>query len=245
MHGCTRASPQDHGPVSCIHAAPPSWSASLAHVPAQEHLLAEIASQSALTCHKKAHSVGSLPRPLSGYLGPVSDLAHQARGGHGGVKDEPASQQPLMQVSMGTFSEHVYLCWTCSAQRIAQHGNSLVWAGCMYMIRAAGSWVLLMPSMSENRPLLVVEALVAHVLAQGAAIGDQAGDGDAHVVVDLENLVQGGAELRAGSLQRGHHHTALALHPATLPRSAHGLANKQNLSFWGQHGAGCGLHEMA
>jgi len=50
----------------------------------------------------------------------------------------------------------------------------------------------------------VVDALRAHVLGEHARVGHQAGDANADVVVDLEDLFLVRRQLRRGALQRRH-----------------------------------------
>lgn len=63
----------------------------------------------------------------------------------------------------------------------------------------AASWVPLGTASSPP----VVQTLVAHVAAQDAAVGSKAGDGDAHVVVDLEDLRRGQHRMGAGATADG------------------------------------------
>lgn len=55
----------------------------------------------------------------------------------------------------------------------------------------------------------VIDALGAHVTGEDAAIGGEAGDGDADVVVDLEDLLLVGGELGVGLVDAGQHHVGL------------------------------------
>lgn len=61
------------------------------------------------------------------------------------------------------------------------------------------------------RAVLVAEALIAHVLAENAAIGDQATVCNSHVVVYLEDLLVGTQELVLCSVQGDQHSMGIAL----------------------------------
>ena len=63
----------------------------------------------------------------------------------------------------------------------------------------------------------MAEALVAHVLAEDAAIGDDSRNGDPHVVIDFENLLVGAGELVLCFVQRCKHHMRFALQAMSMP----------------------------
>jgi hypothetical protein len=62
----------------------------------------------------------------------------------------------------------------------------------------------------------VAQALIAHVFAQDAAIGDDSRDCDAHVVVNLEHFFIGTGELILGFVERGQHHMGFALQTTAM-----------------------------
>ena len=63
--------------------------------------------------------------------------------------------------------------------------------------------------------ILVAEALVAHVLAQNAAIRDEAAVCNAHVVVNLEDLLVGTQKLILCSVQGNQNNMCVALQQAS------------------------------
>lgn len=64
---------------------------------------------------------------------------------------------------------------------------------------------------SATIALPVVDTLIAHVFAQHAAVRREPRDGNAHVVVDFEDLALVGGQLRLAALQGGQNHVAVAL----------------------------------
>lgn len=64
---------------------------------------------------------------------------------------------------------------------------------------------------ADPGPPPVVQALVPHVSAQHAPVCSQARNGDAHVVVDLEDLALEGRELRLRALDGAQHRVRVAL----------------------------------
>mmetsp|Transcript_31559 Transcript_31559/g.79823 ORF Transcript_31559/g.79823 Transcript_31559/m.79823 type:complete len:301 (+) Transcript_31559:309-1211(+) len=72
----------------------------------------------------------------------------------------------------------------------------------------------------------VVDALVAHVARQDAPVRGQPRDGDAHVVVHLEDLLLVAGQLARRALERGQHHVRLAAQAhcgASLLHRLHGI----------------------
>ena len=84
----------------------------------------------------------------------------------------------------------------------------------------------------------MVDALVPHVLCEDARVGDEAGDADAHVVVDLEDLLLVAAELVAVALQRHQHRNVAAdgTHTgAALLYSLHGVLDLKQAALRRPH----------
>ena len=69
----------------------------------------------------------------------------------------------------------------------------------------------------------MAQALIAHVLAQDAAVWNDARDGDPHVVIDLEHLLVGAGELVLGFVERRQHHMRFALQATFTPRPSASL----------------------
>ena len=69
----------------------------------------------------------------------------------------------------------------------------------------------------------VVEALSPHVLAEDSGVGGEARDGNAHVGVDLEDLLLEGRQLGGVPLDDCHHRVRLALQPHTAAPLLHRL----------------------
>ena len=75
----------------------------------------------------------------------------------------------------------------------------------------------------------VVDALGAHIAREDAAIGREASDGDADVVVDLEDLLLVGGELGVGLVNAGQHHVRLGSEPDRRRPLLHRLHRVLNL----------------
>ena len=69
----------------------------------------------------------------------------------------------------------------------------------------------------------MVDALCAHVLREHARVSNKAGDGDAHMVVNLEDLLLVGRELAARALQRRHDRVFIRSEPDRCAALLYGL----------------------
>ena len=75
----------------------------------------------------------------------------------------------------------------------------------------------------------VVDALCPHVLREHARVGNKAGDGDADMIVNLEDLLLVGRELAARALQRRHDRVFIRSKPDRCAALLHCLESVLNL----------------
>ena len=77
-----------------------------------------------------------------------------------------------------------------------------------------------------------VHALGSHPPRNGASIGGEAGDGDAHMVIDGEDLLLVGGQVAGGSLEGHQHGVGLGLQGhggGALLHRLHGVFNLENV----------------